>query len=485
MLLAVTEALALLAPTFAGTQGAPISEPALTLRDDLVFFEDFEGRNWTGHWSQAGNANNTELVGAPEAFAPAGQQSLKIRVNANDHYGASLTYKCNRMPGGEPEELYFRYYLKFDADWNCQGGKLPGFGGTYGRAGWGGRPVNGSDGWSSRGQFGRVRGDTVPIGWYCYHADMRGRYGSAWDWQQQNRGYLKKGVWYCVEGYVKLNTPGQQGQRGRNDGILRGWVNGQPAFEKTDIRFRDVPALKIENVWFNVYNGGTWTYDKDCHLYIDNVVIARNYIGPYVSMQSLRDSIRQQYAQKRQPAEPPKPPKEPPDRLLREALANLRETAASEPQAARQYLDGLKPKEKDAAAFGILRRGLDAGGRLHEFIRSSVQSGATAKTYVSLAGSTLRGDIAGVEGDELVVKAAGMPVRLPLASLDAGRLFALSLTLAGQEPPAELLLNAACYGLVHGVDADKVKGVALWLPAGQENAAEREALLELLALLCE
>ena len=71
-----------------------------------------------------------------------------------------------------------------------------------------------------------------------------------------------------------MNTPG------KNNGILRGWVDGQLAFEKTDIRMRDVEALKIEAVWLNVYLGGTWTAQSDHHLYIDEVVIARDYIGP-------------------------------------------------------------------------------------------------------------------------------------------------------------------------------------------------------------
>ena len=68
--------------------------------------------------------------------------------------------------------------------------------------------------------------------------------------------------------------------QGKNDGILRGWVEGQPAFEKTDVRMRDVDTLRIEAVWLNVYLGGSWVVKSDHHLYIDNVVIARDYIGP-------------------------------------------------------------------------------------------------------------------------------------------------------------------------------------------------------------
>ena len=102
---------------------------------------------------------------------------------------------------------------------------------------------------------------------------MKGRYGSNWLWAKDELGYLENNRWYCIEQYAKMNTPG------KHDGTLRGWVDGELAFEKTDIRMRDVEALKIETIWLNVYLGGRWTARSDHHLYIDNVVIARSQIG--------------------------------------------------------------------------------------------------------------------------------------------------------------------------------------------------------------
>ena len=74
--------------------------------------------------------------------------------------------------------------------------------------------------------------------------------------------------------HARMNTPG------KNDGILRAWVDGKLAFEKTDVRMRDVDTLKIETVWINLYHGGTWAAATEDHLYIDDVVISRKYIGP-------------------------------------------------------------------------------------------------------------------------------------------------------------------------------------------------------------
>jgi len=67
----------------------------------------------------------------------------------------------------------------------------------------------------------------------------------------------------------------------RHDHLLQPRVRpGRPAFEKTDIRFRLVDRLKIEQIWMNVYHVGTKPSPYDQHLFIDNVVVAKQYIGP-------------------------------------------------------------------------------------------------------------------------------------------------------------------------------------------------------------
>jgi hypothetical protein len=217
-------------------------------------------------------------------FEPLQGKALRVKIAEGSTGAMSTSYKFRRETGHEPEEIYFRYYLRLADDWNqtLQGGKLPGISGTYGIAGWGGRKSDGTDGWSARGSFSLTipadnpLGGTTPIGTYCYHADMKGQYGDIWVWQNEYLGFLRNNRWYSIEQYVKLNTPGVK------DGVLRAWVDGRPAFEKTDIRFRHVDKLKIEQVWMNVYHGGKKPSPYDQHLYIDNVVIARSYIGPIV-----------------------------------------------------------------------------------------------------------------------------------------------------------------------------------------------------------
>jgi hypothetical protein len=256
---------------------------------DVILRCDFESADWWRAWGEKRQPVNTRRIDGEHVLGKRGH-SLEVTVPAGEHLGTSFAYRFRERLGSEPEEIYFRYYVKFDLDWKyaTSDGKMLGISGTYGRAGWGGRKVNGSDGWSARGLFKTRKGaDETALGFYCYHADMRGRYGEHWQFTPP----LMHDRWYCVEQFCKLNTPGAEGERGKPDGILRGWIDGQPAFEKTDIRFRDVGSLKIEEVWCNVYHGGaTAVPERDIHVYLDEMVISRRPIGP-LALATLNDNV--------------------------------------------------------------------------------------------------------------------------------------------------------------------------------------------------
>lgn len=250
----------------------------------VVFAERFETDGWAEHLTPIRENSPVGLTdGNPgEGYAPLDGQALKVTIPVGRNLGLNTRYKFESELGHEPEEMYFRYALRFGADWDptVSGGKLPGFVGTYGRAGWGGRKANGRNGWSTRGTFFEHRdassslSELRGIGSYVYHADMPTHYGNLWGWNLGTGGLLRKNRWYSIEQQVRLNTPGL------NDGVLRAWIDGFLVFERTDLRFRDIPELKIESLWLNVYHGGTDPAVKEMSLYIDNLVISREYIGP-------------------------------------------------------------------------------------------------------------------------------------------------------------------------------------------------------------
>lgn len=241
------------------------------------FFQcDFEDEQWWLGWKLDQAPPRTAAIksGKDLQFQPHKGRALRIRVDEGGHYGVSLVYRFAKQIGREPEEVYFRYYIRLAPDWNPErGGKLPGIGGTYGRAGWGGRPVDGTDGWSARGLFGDQQDGKTPVGFYAYHADMPGKYGENWYWERDGFDGLEKNRWYCIEQHVRMNTPGKK------DGILRAWVNDKLVYEKSDVRMRHVDSLKIETVWINVYYGGSWTATNNYHLFIDDIAISEHRIG--------------------------------------------------------------------------------------------------------------------------------------------------------------------------------------------------------------
>jgi hypothetical protein len=64
------------------------------------------------------------------------------------------------------------------------------------------------------------------------------------------------------------------------DGEFEAWIDGRRVIHRTGLIYRRTDQLKIEEVWMDIYHGGTEDAPQDMTLYIDNVVIARSYIGP-------------------------------------------------------------------------------------------------------------------------------------------------------------------------------------------------------------
>lgn len=208
---------------------------------------------------------------------------LKVTIKEGANLGLDLRYKFREKHGKEPEEAYFRYYLRFAENWDTpvDGGKLPGFSGTYGRAGWGGRTPDGYNGWNMRMTFFEQPLSEHPlhhlilIGTEASIPEIKGMQSEGrFSWAKGNSGILEHNHWYTIEQYIKMNT------LGKNDGIIRGWVDGRLAFERTNVVYRQTDELKIEEVWMNVYHGGQSPTPKDITLYIDNVVVSKSYIGP-------------------------------------------------------------------------------------------------------------------------------------------------------------------------------------------------------------
>ncbi len=334
-------------PTPADTaSGLPLgdcsSESELTGRTDIVFCEPWE----TPNWYQKGYINSIKVTN-PSAATPndvhftsieangcVSGKCLKVTMKQFATTALGVLWPL-RNAGLQPEQLYMRYYLKLGPTWHneqCrnqdgkpviegQGGKFPGLADTRGendptgQCGFGGEPGDGINCWSHRTGFRTCWGgsysnrvcESVPRAitrfyGYMYFYQQEGDTGNPgmWDndpWGQsigrggkcsteptnlscsvgKNLGVLAPERWYSLEHFIKMNTPGKA------DGVIRGWVDGKLAYEKTNMIFR-LPAhhnLHVRTAWLNVYKGGSLGNCHDSDIWLDQMVLAKDApIGP-------------------------------------------------------------------------------------------------------------------------------------------------------------------------------------------------------------
>jgi len=160
------------------------------------------------------------------------------------------------------DEVYGRYCILIEDDvadgMNELGVKLPGLAGD--EVSW--RMEHGRALPGSRGLYAAVD--------YMYAADTGSGFGAS---RSMNASF-KAGLWYVIEQYVKLNTPGQ------SDGVGKVWINGQLAWESDNVRYRDKAASRMNHMHVNVYHGGMGLPKGPLHYRIAAIAVAKAYIGP-------------------------------------------------------------------------------------------------------------------------------------------------------------------------------------------------------------
>jgi len=188
------------------------------------------------------------------------------------------------------DELYVRYYVKFDADYRAvanHGSNLGGRDLTRRNAAWVG--MAGIRDVSARGYFysglqpcGKRGGRELEMGFYSYHLDKRGPWGE--NYEVRKKVPITVGSWHCVERHMKLNSVDPtKPDPAVADGLEELWVDGELTIRKEGVRFRRVAGLRITFLSLETYyHGLPKQYDRarPIKVYFDNVVISRKYVGP-------------------------------------------------------------------------------------------------------------------------------------------------------------------------------------------------------------
>ncbi len=211
------------------------------------------------------DAARTSIVEAYHA------DGLHVGIPPGGRRGAGPLY----LLPDDVEDAWFRYHIYFDA-WNAiDSGKLPGFADIGLTTARGCVPsTEGDPGWSARVLFYETGtegadGSDVRLGYYTYHLDQPGTCGEFMPWS--DAGIVEQGRWYCIEGHVAMNTPGE------NDGVLEAWVDGTEVFTRSDLAFRRIGEewVEVNTFWLNVYFGGSSVVNPvDLELRFDELVIS-------------------------------------------------------------------------------------------------------------------------------------------------------------------------------------------------------------------
>jgi hypothetical protein len=270
------------------------NDPEVILADG---FESYTSPSQlSGKWDEAGTQSSLRIATEPGNYV-GGHKSLEMNLPiGTGAWGNGLTKKIS------PKEpvLFVRAYTKFDPGFSLSGsthngitlsGNYPGPGTPPPRDGSGFFLFHVQNFKDSNPRTGTEQPGYTFV--YSYWPFQYGNWGDWWypngwdigfgwglwvtqpanypDWVPYPNWQPIRGVWYCYEFMVRVND------LGKRNGVVAFWINGQLRGRWTDLFIRSVDDLKIDTVKVALYGQRNGQVNKKWY---DNVVIARNYIGP-------------------------------------------------------------------------------------------------------------------------------------------------------------------------------------------------------------
>ncbi len=251
---------------------------------DILFADDFESGALGANWDEMRNPGGDVLSFVDESStgAPVGKRSLQVTATLGRNTGGGFTQWFESA-----DRLFIRFYTKFHADCDyihhfC----------TL-RAN---KSLRGAERWSGFGGAGllpegRTRFSTAIEPWgnwgrwpppgrwnfYSYWHTMKpspdGKYwGNGFRPSQQPN--IQRGAWICVEFMLQHNRPGNE------DGEQAYWIDGDLRGHWRGFNWRTSETLFANAFTLESYVTDRWTRQRVNIVYFDNVVIARQYIGP-------------------------------------------------------------------------------------------------------------------------------------------------------------------------------------------------------------
>jgi len=266
-----------LAAAFAGDQGIH-THPA------VIFAHNFEHGDLRTVWDSCRDQDGAvlKLIDDAKTDPVVGRKTLQVTATLGQNTGGGVTKWF-----ASAETIFLRFYVKFDptcdyvhhfctlrANKSLEGkDRWSGFGGA-------GQKPKGDERFSTAlepwGNWGRW---SAPGRWnfYSYWHEMeKSRDGHYWGngFRPESQADIPKGTWICAEFMLTHNTPSQ------NDGEQAFWINGRLCGHWQGVNWRTSRTLWANAFTLESYVTDRWTKNEVNVVYFDNVVIARQYIGP-------------------------------------------------------------------------------------------------------------------------------------------------------------------------------------------------------------
>lgn len=269
-------------PRGAGLAARFAADRSIASHPAVIFADDFEHGGLAGRWDDVGAGKGRALSLVEPGHPACGQRCLRVTGRLGENQGDGLTKWF------EPADpVFIRFYVRFDpgcdyvhhfvtlrANRGLKGAdRYSGFGGA------GRRPV-GDERFSTAlepwGNYGRW---PPPGKWNFYsywHQMAPSPDGKFWGnaFLPEPQEVIPKGQWICAEFMLKHNTPGQA------DGEQALWIDGRLLGHWRGISWRTSEALQANALTLEAYITDRWTKNPVNIVDFDNVVIARQYIGP-------------------------------------------------------------------------------------------------------------------------------------------------------------------------------------------------------------
>jgi len=266
-----------LAASFRGDRGIG-AHPA------VIFADSFEDGDYRSRWDSCRDDDEKvlSLVDDAKSSPLVGHKSLRVEATLGQNTGGGVTKWFESS-----DTVFLRFYTKFDpacdyvhhfctlrANKSLQGkDRWSGFGGA-------GIKPQGDERFSTAlepwGNWGRW---SPPGRWnfYTYWHEMEvSRDGRYWGngFRPESQTDIPRGRWISCEFMVKHNTPGKR------DGEQAFWIDGDLRGHWKGFNWRQSATLWANAFTLESYVTDSWTKNKTNIVWFDNVVIAREYIGP-------------------------------------------------------------------------------------------------------------------------------------------------------------------------------------------------------------